>query len=127
MGRLRSLIDDGERFFRGSYFGYTWLLILLGAGSVNPEPSLTQIVLLICLGLNYHFFGYIHNDLIDLPLDRLQPRRATDPLVTGRISTRTAWLFALIQIPISYGLLFWGDAEPNAYLFLSPSVLLNCR
>ena len=91
MSRLGNLLDDAERFFRGSFLCYTWLLILLGAGSTDPSPDAMQILVLILIGLNYHLFGYVHNDLIDLPVDRTQPLRACDPLVSGRISERAAW------------------------------------
>ncbi len=112
-------LDEAERFFRGSFFGHTWLLVLLGAGSANPDPTGIEIAALVLIGLNYHFFGYVHNDLIDLPVDRTQPLRANDPLVAGRISERQAWIFALIQIPISYATAYAAGAGVGALLVLS--------
>lgn len=119
MGKLADRLDDAERFFRGSFFGYTWMLVLLGAGSANADPSGAQIVVLVLVGLNYHFFGYVHNDLIDLPVDRTQPLRSRDPLVTGRIGERQAWVFALVQIPISCLLALSAGAGADALAVLA--------
>ncbi len=118
MKPLRAWIDTGERLFRGSYLGYTWLLVMLGAGASSEVPTSGEIVALIVLGLNYHFFGYMHNDLIDLPLDRTQPRRAQDPLVTGQISERSAWRFVLAQIPVSLLVLWLAEASWLAFPLL---------
>jgi 4-hydroxybenzoate polyprenyltransferase len=114
LSRPGEILNLAERFFRGTFLSHTFLLILLGAASASSEPSPVEVIILIVVAINFHLFGYIHNDLIDLPLDRLAPLRAGDPLVTGQISVHFAWIFILAQIPTSIILLVWVKAPPLA-------------
>jgi 4-hydroxybenzoate polyprenyltransferase len=72
------------------------------------EPYIPQSPLVLAalglVGLSAHFFGFALNDLIDQPVDSAHPNRQRHPLISGRLTRREAWLFTLIQIPISLGL-----------------------
>lgn len=112
-------LDDIERFIRASYLGHTWMLVLLGAASFNPNLPIAEAFGLLVIALNFHCFGYVHNDLIDLHIDRTQALRASDPLVRGSVRPTTAWLFALAQIVVSAGLAIAMSASPTALTVLA--------
>jgi 4-hydroxybenzoate polyprenyltransferase len=100
----RKTLDAIQRFVRATFFGFTSLLVLLGAGVVNPDPDALTIAVLVIVAMNFHVFGYVHNDLVDLAVDRTAPLRASDPLVTGLIRPAHALALACAQIPISFAL-----------------------
>jgi 4-hydroxybenzoate polyprenyltransferase len=117
-----------QRFVRLPAFGLTAMLPLLGAGAISTQPetaSLTprQTWGLLLIALAYHQFGYVLNDVVDLPIDRQQPRRAGYPLVQGRIQPWQALLFALMQIPLAFALLIWLGASWTAVGLLALAFL----
>jgi len=77
------------------------LLVLAGAYTSRPQMAWDEAVGLLGVALLYNVFSYVSNDLIDLPVDRLQPRRQRDPLVRGAVSPSVGWAIALATIPIS--------------------------
>jgi len=102
----RRTLDAIQRFVRATFFGFTSMLVLLGAGVVNPDPEASVIAVLLIVALNFHVFGYVHNDVVDLHVDRTAPMRERDPLVTGGIRPAQALALAFVQIPISFVLTF---------------------
>ncbi|MFV8750795.1 UbiA family prenyltransferase [Nannocystaceae bacterium ST9] len=108
-----------DRFIRLHFFGFTALLILLGACSVDRDPGARSIATLLVIGLCFHVFAYVFNDVIDLPVDRTHPDRQADPLVRGTITPGQALFVALVQIPIALGVAWWFDASAPALLVLS--------
>ncbi len=114
MSWLRAL----DRFTRIHFVGYTSLWALLGAASVDPSRPLGFWLGLAALGTAFHFYGGVLNDVVDLPIDRTQPARAADPLVMGTISRAQALAFALLQLPLAFGLVLWlgGGLEASAWL-----------
>jgi 4-hydroxybenzoate polyprenyltransferase len=90
-----------DRFLRLHYFGFTSMLILLGAGLVRAKPEKGTVGGLLIVAACFHVWSYVSNDVIDLDLDRTQPRRSKDPLVTGLISKEAALALALLQTPIA--------------------------
>ncbi len=75
---------------------------VLGAFSAGESPP--QLLPLMLIGLNAHFFGFGLNDLIDAPIDRKAPYRQRHPLTTGRLQHGEAWVFVLLQIPLALAL-----------------------
>ncbi|MEM1096755.1 MAG: UbiA family prenyltransferase, partial [Bacteroidota bacterium] len=92
---------DIEALFRLSAIAPSMVLPMLGSASVSPDLSLYQLAGIGMIGFNAHIFGYVLNDVIDLPLDRTEPRKKNHPLVRGSIATKPALLFALIQAPMA--------------------------
>lgn len=103
---LRERLDVVENFIRATFFGFTSLLVLLSAGVVEPQPDAGLIVVLILVAVNFHCFGYVHNDVVDLPVDRTAPLRGNDPLVTGKISPRAALVFAWANLLASFAIAY---------------------
>lgn len=99
--KLWRAVLAGQRFIRFAAFGFTAMLPVLGAASVVARLSVGQILGLLGVALAYHSFSYVHNDVIDLPIDRSQPLRHDDLLVRGVVSSRQALAVALAQLPFA--------------------------
>lgn len=113
-----------QRFIHFPIFGFTIMLILLGAASATLQLSTWQIIGLIANGIVFHLFLYILNDIIDLPVDRLRPQRAEELLVKGVIKPYQALIIVLIQIPLAFALTFFMKADSLAYIVLV--ILYGC-
>lgn len=111
---MLTLLRAIDRFVRLHFLGFTALLLLLGARSVEADPSLGELATLLVIGLCFHDFAYVFNDVIDLPVDRTHPDRQADYLVRGVISPGQALAFSLVQIPIALGVAWWMGAGPAA-------------
>jgi 4-hydroxybenzoate polyprenyltransferase len=112
---MRKTLDTIQRFVRATFFGYTSMLVLLGAGVVERNPDALTIAVLVVVALNFHIFGYVHNDVVDLAVDRTAPLRAADPLVNGTIDPSHALIFAGLQIPISFAVA--SIVHPSAWAY----------
>jgi 4-hydroxybenzoate polyprenyltransferase len=106
-------------FIRFSALGGTTLLPLLGAGSVHSALPLTKLLGLLGMAFLFHLFAYIFNDVIDLELDRSEPRRANFPLVRGIVKPTHALIFSLAQIPLAAGIAIWMQSNWLAYATLA--------
>jgi len=68
--------------------------------SVGTQITSTGFAAMLLIVLSFNTFGYLMNDLIDLPLDRLDPARKTHPLVTGELSTSAVASVVWFQLPL---------------------------
>lgn len=119
-----TLLGAVDRFVRLHFFGFTALLVLLGAASVMPDPPPGRLFLLLVVGLCFHDFAYVFNDVIDLPVDRTHPDRRLDYLVRGVITPRQALAFSFLQIPLAMGLAVWAGAGADALMCLAAGFVL---
>ncbi|MFQ5399557.1 MAG: UbiA prenyltransferase family protein [Anaerolineae bacterium] len=107
-----------QRFVRLSTFGLSAMMPLLGAATVNRHLDGRHIWGMVAVAFAFHQFGYVLNDVVDLPVDRRQPRRASYPLVSGLVTPRQALAFALLQIPVALLLNSWLGGSGASYLAL---------
>ena len=117
-------LQEVDRFVRLHFWGFTFFLTLLGLVSVDGNPSLGQMALVMGVGMLFHNFAYVLNDVVDLRIDRTQEARRLDPLVRGAVSPRTALVFALLQVPAAFGLSRWGGAPIEADVCLAVGFVL---
>jgi 4-hydroxybenzoate polyprenyltransferase len=108
-----------QRFVRLPAFGFTALVPLLGAATVRSSLPSWLIGGLLGVALAFHQFGYVLNDVIDLPVDRLHADRAGYPLVRQAITPRHALWFALAQIPLACVLTAWLRGDVWSYTWLA--------
>lgn len=109
MQRLRATLASIALFLRVEYLVFALLLPLLGAASVQPSLTGKHVLWLLVSATCFHVFISVQNDIVDLELDRTDPRRGDHPLVKGLVSTKFASLLALLQIPLLVALsLWWG-------------------
>ena len=95
------------RFIRADTLGASITMVLLGAATADQQLSITSIPDLVLVAFSFHLYAYLLNDVIDLPIDRSDPRRAGSPLVLGIVSARATLRLALAQIPILVLLVVW--------------------
>lgn len=87
-------------FLRLSVFGMTALMVLLGAASTSPHLPGRSALALLAIATCYHLFAYLLNDVVDLPIDRHETRRAMSPLVRGTVRPGVALVIAFAQVPL---------------------------
>lgn len=96
-----------QSFVRATALCGTFGPLLAGVGSAidrtSPPPPGTM-ALVVGVGLAFHVYAYVLNDVVDLPIDRTEPRRAAFPLVTGRVSRAAALGVAVACVTIGLGL-----------------------
>jgi 4-hydroxybenzoate polyprenyltransferase len=131
-GFFRYAIDI-DRLVRLHYYGFSAALVLLGAFAIDLEKEGAQIVRhldgwtiggLLLIAAAFHIYAYVLNDVIDLPIDKDQRRRARDPLVRGAILPTTARALALVQLPLAGVVLVYLDASPLAWATLVAGFVL---
>ncbi len=81
--------------------GLTGIAPVLGAISMG-EGNILPLFLLFLVGFFGHIYGFAVNDIMDLKVDSLSKDLRERPLVSGKISTRTAWIFALSAMILSF-------------------------
>lgn len=108
---------------RISTLSFSLLLPLLGAVSAQRELTGTTILLMVAVGLAFHIFAYVLNDVADLWLDRTEPLRSDSPLVQGVIGRREALWLALSQPPLAFALALLAGVTWPALLMLAAAFL----
>ncbi len=90
--RTQGHLQTVARLCRLSVVGVTLLVIALGiCTGAAGVPAFGTVMEALGVGLLAHIFVYVLNDVVDLPIDRTDPRRKTTPLVCGRIAADVAW------------------------------------
>lgn len=99
------LLLAADRLVRLHFMVFTAQLVTFGLAAATfegrPTPAWPALAGIFAVGLAFHVFAYVFNDVIDLPVDRSQPLRAGDPLVKGDISLSQALTLALMMIPLA--------------------------
>ncbi len=87
---LLDLVMAADRLVRLHFLVFTSQLVIFGLAAATVHgaatPAWPRLLGIFAVGLAFHVFAYVFNDVIDLPVDRTQPRRAGDPLVKGEVS-----------------------------------------
>src|SRR4026208_908677 len=86
-------------FLRFEYLSVAVIFPLLGSATATEPLNGFHLLGILSGAIAFHIYVSLFNDIIDLPLDRTNPARAAYPLVSGRISSNTALVITLIQIP----------------------------
>lgn len=122
--RIGRLVWNLGVFVRFALLGGTLVIALLGAGSAAGQVSAVALLWLVVGATGFHNFTYVLNDLIDLPIDRTEPRRAESPLVRGTVRPWQAVLFMLLQVPIPFVMTAVLGGGWQAYGVLAAAFLL---
>jgi 4-hydroxybenzoate polyprenyltransferase len=85
-------------------------------------PGWEEIGLLLAVAACFHGYAYVSNDLIDLPVDRLQPMRQHYPLVRGAIKPWQAWAIAVLCLLGAF--ILCGQLASRPYAVLAVAFLL---
>jgi len=93
---------------------------VMGAIAMKQYDLFTIFILFI-IGFFGHTFGFVFNDIIDYKIDKSSKEISDRPLISGTISLRNAWIYALISMAISFLLAIYL-AYPTGYFI--PVILL---
>ena len=90
--------------------------------------GLYQLFLLFLIGFFGHTYGFVLNDILDFKIDKQNKELSDRPLISGTISIKKAWIFALLSMAISFLLAFYLTYSTDRYypliiLFFSASVI----
>jgi 4-hydroxybenzoate polyprenyltransferase len=93
---------------RAPLIGVSLYFATAGYATGSGRPWLTwTFALLICVTVAFHVAVYLLNDVVDLPFDRTEPRRAASPMVTGQLRRRTALFASLVLAALALCLAGW--------------------
>lgn len=107
---------------RTTLLGTTFIVVLLGAASAQGSVGYGALALLIMSAVGCHVAVYAWNDVVDLPVDRTQPRRASSPLVRDEVSPQAVALAASLFAAIAVALA--AVATAKAALWMAVALLL---
>jgi 4-hydroxybenzoate polyprenyltransferase len=85
------------------------------------QYDLLILFLLFLVGVFGHTFGFVFNDIIDYKLDKTSKELADRPLISGTISIKKAWLFAIVSIITAFTITFIIAYTKQSYF---PIILL---
>lgn len=74
---------------------------VMGAIAMEQYDIIILFVLFL-IGFSGHTFGFVFNDIIDYKIDKKSREISDRPLISGTISLRSAWIFALSFISIAF-------------------------
>lgn len=97
------MIREYLKLARISIASITGLAPVIGALAVGQFLSFDLLILFL-IGIFGHTYGMTHNDLIDYNLDKKTSAIKDRPLVSGTISKKQAWIFALGCLSIMFAL-----------------------
>jgi 4-hydroxybenzoate polyprenyltransferase len=60
------------------------------------------LLILFLIGFFGHTFGFVFNDIIDYKIDKTSKEISDRPLISGTISLKNAWLFAIACITLAF-------------------------
>ncbi len=100
------------QFVRLSALGVTVFFPLLGAASslAGVPPRWRPLLAILVVAVLFHVFAYVFNDVVDLPVDRTAPARASSPLVRGAVRPGPALALALALVPLIVLVAWWSAA-----------------
>jgi len=95
--------------------------VLTGVSPVMGAIAMEQynifiLFLLFLVGFFGHTFGFVFNDIIDYKIDKSSEEISDRPLVSGTISIKKAWIFAIASIIFAFIIALY-IAIINQYFF----------
>jgi 4-hydroxybenzoate polyprenyltransferase len=87
---------------------------VMGAIAMEQYNILT-LFLLFLIGFFGHSYGFVLNDILDYKIDKTSKEISDRPLVSGTITIRKAWLFAIFSMAISFTIAFYFAITTNIY------------
>lgn len=66
------------------------------------QYDILYLFLVFLVGFFGHTFGFVFNDIIDYNIDKSSREISDRPLISGTISIKNAWIFALCSMMISF-------------------------
>ena len=113
-----------DRFVRIHYLSFSALWPLLGATTVHRRFRASELAALLAVTCCFHAYSMLLNDVIDLPIDRTQPKRQRDPLVRGTIEPWQVLTIVLVQPVLTIPLTMWLGGPNRAQATLGAGFVM---
>ncbi len=85
-------------------------------GAIAMEQyDLITLILLFLIGFFGHTYGFVLNDIIDYNIDKTSKEISDRPLVSGTISIKKAWIYAISSMIISFIIAYYLAVTTNIY------------
>jgi 4-hydroxybenzoate polyprenyltransferase len=82
---------------------------------VMQEYNLLFLFILFIIGFFGHSFGFILNDILDFKIDKHSSEISDRPLISGSISLKSAWIYAIISLIIPFIIALYISYSENNY------------
>ena len=86
------------RSFNSFLTGISPVMGAIAMGDFN----ILNLLILFVIGFFGHTYGFVLNDILDYNIDKNNKDIIDRPLISGTISIKKAWIFAIISISISF-------------------------
>ncbi len=93
---------------------------VMGAIAMQQYNILTLLFLFL-VGFLGHTYGFVLNDILDYKLDKSSTEISDRPLLSGTISLKEAWIFAIASMIVSFMIAFYVAYNSQIYF---PIILL---
>jgi geranylgeranylglycerol-phosphate geranylgeranyltransferase len=97
------------RFLRLGSMPFTLTAVLAGV-LTSADATVRALVWAALVGVTFHICAFVGNDLVDLPIDRRDARRARGPLVAGIVAPQQAVPVVVGSLTASYAALWAAGA-----------------
>lgn len=77
--------------------------------------DLSTLFLLFLVGFLGHTYGFVLNDIIDKKIDKTSEEISDRPLLSGTISIKKAWIFAIISMIFAFVIAFFISYNTQIY------------
>ncbi|KYK26639.1 hypothetical protein AYK20_03250 [Thermoplasmatales archaeon SG8-52-1] len=99
-------------------------------GAIAMENyDLFNLFLLFLIGFFGHTYGFVLNDIIDNKIDKTSAEISDRPLLSGTITIKKAWIFAIISMIIAFVVAFYISYDTHIYypiiILIISSVLIT--
>ena len=85
-------------------------------GAIAMEQyNIITLFLLFLIGFFGHTYGFVLNDIIDYNIDKTSKEISDRPLVSGTISIKKAWIYAIFSMIISFTIAFYLALTTNIF------------
>ena len=85
-------------------------------GAIAMEQyNIITLFLLFIIGFFGHTYGFVLNDILDYKIDKTSKEISDRPLISGTISIKKAWIFAILSMMISFIIAGYLAVTSNIY------------
>lgn len=117
---LFNMIREYLKLARSFNAVLTGISPVMGAIAMQQYDLFTLFILFI-IGFLGHTFGFVFNDIIDYNIDKTSSEITDRPLISGTISPRKAWVFAMLCLIIAFIIASILAINPRMLFALPPN------
>jgi 4-hydroxybenzoate polyprenyltransferase len=111
---FRMMIREYLKLARSFNAVLTGISPVMGAIAMQ-QNDLYYLFLLFLVGFLGHTFGFVFNDIVDYKIDKFSKEISDRPLVSGTISIKNAWIFALLSMIAAFVIAAYMGFTTNSY------------